>query len=310
MSLRRWSVCFGTITLLATGCGTPHYAHLVERPLRSFDGDDLACPGYLTWSHEPVRDVFLVINGSGTGSNAFVHPSLARPMSLHPVAYLTYDKPGIEARFGDGPRVRHRDDGSLQKYTLGRGIACATNALRWARERFGPSVRLHLRGHSEGAWIALIVYDALLGGDEEMAGSIETLVLTGLPLEPFKDILDHQLSWLPDGNRLRGALSSCDWALLRERLGVSCAYVEDAARRPSGRELLERLAARGSAARFFIFHGTDDRNTPVAPVRALEAWNASRGHLRIEFHYYEGGHRGTDSARAEMARLLTALVTP
>jgi hypothetical protein len=309
MSWQRWPVCFGILTLLAAGCGTTRYAHLVERPLRSSDGDDLACPAYLTWSHEPVRDVFLVINGSGTGSSAFVHPSFARPMR-HPVAYLTYDKPGIEARFGEGPRSLHRDDGILQKYTLGHGIACASNALRWARERFGPSVRLHLRGHSEGAWIALLVYDALLGDDAELAASIGTLVLSGLPLEPFKDVLDQQLSWLPEGKRLREALASCDWALLRERLGISCAYLEDASRRPSGRELFERLAARGSAARFYIFHGTDDRNTAVAPVRALEAWNASQGHLTIEFHYYEGGHKGTDSARAEMARLLTALVTP
>jgi hypothetical protein len=171
-------------------------------------------------------------------------------------------------------------------------------------------VRLHLRGHSEGAWIALLVYDALSGGDAELAGSIQSLVLSGLPLEPFQDLLDRQLAWLPDANRLRAALASCDWAFLRERLGVSCAYVEDAARRPSGRELFERLAARRSAARFYIFHGTDDRHTPAAPVHALEAWNASEGHLAIELHYYEGRHEGTDSARAEMARLLTALVTP
>jgi hypothetical protein len=230
-------------------------------------------------------------------------------MKAHPVAYLTWDKPGIRARFGD-PRSLHRDDGILSRYTLGHGVACATNALRWARERFGPSVRLHLRGHSEGAWIALIVYDALLSGDAEMAASISTLVLSGLPLEPFKDILDQQLAWLPDGKRLRGALASCDWALLREHLGVSCAYVEDAARRPSGRELFERLAARRSVARFYIFQGTDDRNTSVARVRALEAWNASRGHLSLEFHYYAGAHQGSDSARAEMARLLSALTAP
>jgi hypothetical protein len=46
----------------------------------------------------------------------------------------------------------------------------------------------------------------------------------------------------------------------------------------------------------------------VAPVRAFEAWNASTGHLRATFHYYEGGHEGSDAARSEMARLLASIV--
>jgi hypothetical protein len=58
-----------------------------------------------------------------------------------------------------------------------------------------------------------------------------------------------------------------------------------------------------------VFHGTGDRNTPVAPVRALEAWNTAQGHLDMTFHYYEGGHAGTDTVRAEMAQLLTAIVS-
>ena len=77
-------------------------------------------------------------------------------------------------------------------------------------------------------------------------------------------------------------------------MGISCAYIEDASRRPSGRAMFERLAARRAPARFHVFQGTRDWNTPVAPVRALEAWNASTGHLRIAFHYYDGGHTGTD----------------
>ena len=96
--------------------------------------------------------------------------------------------------------------------------------------------------------------------------------------------------------------------MLEKRLGVSCAYVADATRRPSGRAMFERLAARAPAARFHVFNGTDDWNTPVAPVRALEAWNASTGHLPITFHYYEGGHAGSEAARSEVARLLASLV--
>jgi hypothetical protein len=255
-----------------------------------------------------VRDVFLVINGSGTRSNAFVHPTFGALVRTHPVAYMTYDKPGIGAPFGD-PAAVHRQDDLVQRYTLGHGVACATGAVRWAREKFGRLVRVHLRAHSEGTLIALYVYDALLERDAEAAGSIATLVLSGLAVEPLAKILDQQLAVLPAGAQIREALAACDWNQLRAYLGFSCAYLEDANRRPSGRQMFERLAARKPAARFYVFHGTEDWNTPVDPVRALQAWNSTAGHLPIEFHYYAGGHRGSDSARAELVRLLNELVT-
>jgi hypothetical protein len=202
-----------------------------------------------------------------------------------------------------------RDHQLLERYTLGHGTACATEALRWARERFGPSVRLHLRGHSEGSLVALYTYDALLNHDAELAAAISTLVLSGLALEPFGDILERQLATAPDGERLRAALTSCDWNALETTLGISCTYVEDAKRRPSGRVMFEHLAARAPAARFYVFHGEHDWNTPVEPVRQLEAWNAAEGHLRLEFHYYDGGHAGSDAARAELTRVLTEIIS-
>jgi hypothetical protein len=291
--------------MLAAGCGA-RYQHVVARDLASSDA--VACPGYLVWNREPVRDVFLVVNGSGTLSNAFVHPTFEAVMSTGSVAYATFDKPGVRAPFGD-PAALRRDGASLQRYTLGQGVACATEALRWARAQFGPTVRLHIRGHSEGTLIALYAYDALLDSDPELAARIATLVLSGLALEPFADIVNRQLAELPDGDRVRQAIASCDWSVLEKRMGVSCAYVDDAVRRPSGRAMFERLAARAPAARFHVFQGTHDWNTPAAPVQALEAWNASTGHLRIDFHYYEGGHAGSETARSAMAQLLASLVS-
>src|SRR6185369_10863593 len=101
--------------------------HVVERPLAW--PDDLACQGYLVWNREPVRDVFLVVNGSGIGSNAFLHPSFKDTITTSPIAYATFDKPGIRAPFDDPAAVR-RDDAILARYTLGHGITCATAALR------------------------------------------------------------------------------------------------------------------------------------------------------------------------------------
>ena len=264
------------LALAFTLACAPHYQHLVARDLASADA--LVCPGYLVWNREPVRDVFLVVNGSGTLSNAFVNPTFEAVMRTGPVAYATFDKPGVRAPFGD-PAALRRDDALFQRYTLGHGVACATEALRWARAQFGPTVRLHLRGHSEGTLIALYAYDSLLDSDPALASRISTLVLSGLAVEPFGDIVKRQVAGLPDGDRIRQALASCDWAVLEKRMGVSCAYVDDATRRPSGRAMFKRLAARAPPARFHVFQGTDDWHTPVAPVRALEAWNASTGHL-------------------------------
>jgi hypothetical protein len=293
------------LTCLALACA-PRYQHVVERPLSS--GDTLVCSGYLVWNNAPVRDVFLVINGSGALSNAFVHPTLDNLVNTRRLAYSTYDKPGIHAPFGDPADLR-RDYALLERYTLGHGVACATAALRWAREQFGHSARLHVRGHSEGTLVALYAYDALLERDAETANAIATFVLSGLALEPFDRILEHQLTIIPDGARLRKALASCDWPVLRERLGVSCGYVEDAKRRPSGRSMFERLAARAPGAAFHVFHGTHDWNARIEPVRELEAWNASDRRLGMKFHYYQGGHSGNEAARSEMTMLLETIVS-
>jgi hypothetical protein len=300
-------VLFAFVALLA-GCG-PRFDHVAERTLPTSPlAASPTCGGYLVWNHEPVRDVFLVVNGSGVLSNAFVHPTFEDVLADHPAAYATFDKPGIHAPFGD-PAAVTRDPQQLEPYTLGHGVTCAIESLRWAREQFGPSARLHVRGHSEGSLIALYAYDQLLRDDPALARGIETLVLSGLALEPFGEILARQLATLPDGEELQRALEACDWEVLMARLGISCAYVEDASARPSGRTVFERFATHMSVARFYVFHGTNDWNTPVAPVRDLEAWNTREGHLRLQFHYYEGGHTGSDEARAEVSRLLDTIVS-
>ena len=286
----------------------PRYKHVVDRQLRSTGG--LECPGYLVWNQEPVRDVFLVISGSGNLSNAFVHPSFEDAVGTHRVAYLTYDKPGIRAPFGDPAAVR-RDYAVFERYTLGHGTACAIEALRWAREQLGASVRIHVTGHSEGTLVALYAYEAALAEDPALAAQLGTLVLSGLALEPIADIFKRQLAELRGGDHIRAAFASCDQSVINDSpfAGTSCAYVEDAAGRPSGRAMFERLATRSRTATFHIVQGVGDLNTPVRHVRALEEWNAGAGHLPVTFHYVEGGHTGNAAARAEVTRLLTAIVS-
>lgn len=284
------------------GCA-PRYQHVAERPLSSDGG--LTCPGYLAWNHEPVRDVFVVINGSGNLSNAFVHPSFEEILGARRVAYATFDKPGIRAPFGD-PAAARRDDSSFARYTLGHGVSCAIEALRWARERFGPSMRLHVIGHSEGTLVALYAYEAVLDADPALAAQLRTFVLSGLALEPVAEIFARQLAELRGGERIRAAFASCDQGVINSSpfAGTSCAYLEDAAGRPSGRAMFERLVTRATPARFHIIQGVDDRNTPVRHVRDLETWNAGDRQLPITFHYVEGGHTGNAAVRGVVTRLL------
>ena len=115
-----------------------------------------------------------------------MHPAFEQIVSTQGVAYASYDKPGIGARFGD-PAAARRDYTIFEKYTLGHGTACAIDALRWAREQFGASVSFHLTGHSEGSLVALYAYESLLDEDPVLAARIRTLVLSGMPLEPHGD---------------------------------------------------------------------------------------------------------------------------
>lgn len=287
--------------LLCGAACVPRY-HLDRRELTASDG--LSCEGYVASKAENTSDVFIVINGSGSASNAFVHPSFESLLSSRPIAYVTWDKPGVHATFGDPARVRR--DGALERYTLGHGVACAKQALHWARERFGETAWIHLRGHSEGAWIALKVYDELLTNEPALAGAIASLVLSGVPLEPFDVILERQFASIPG---LTDAYQRCDWAALERKTGASCAWVADAKQRPSGRVLFERLAERGARAGLHVFHGTEDWNTPVAPVRALEAWASADGRLAMLFHFYAGGHSGNDEAKARLQEVLRALLS-
>ncbi|MBL8956235.1 MAG: hypothetical protein JNK82_36015 [Myxococcaceae bacterium] len=290
--------------MLFVGCAAARPTHLLERSVAG--GEGLECRAFVAWNHEPVRDAFLVINGSGTLSNAFVHRTLEGLLKARHVAYATYDKPGVFARFGD-PQAVKRDDARLERYTLGHGTQCAIEALHLLRAQLGPQVRLHVRAHSEGTLVALYAYDELLAHEPELASRIATFVLSGLPVEPLGVIVDRQLEKMPDGASMRAAFAACDWQALEPRMGVSCAWLEDAKRRPSGREMFERLAAQRVPARFVVFHGTEDWHAPVAAVRELEVWNAAHGHLAIDFHYHEGGHQGSDAARAEVEKLFGML---
>lgn len=294
----------GAVLLGLTSCaGQPRVAELRERVLPAPHG--LACAGYAAWNHGPVTDVLLSLGGTGTGSIAFVHDTSRAMLDTGRAAYLTFDKPGVSATFGD-PASVHIDDEPFMRHTQGSLLGCAREALRFSDELFGPDVRWHFRGHSEGVLILLSLYDELLAERPAQAQRVRSVVLSGVPLEPFADIMQRQLA---DKPRLAEAVTHCNLPILRQQLGTSCSYLADAKARPSGFALFERLAARGAQAKFHVFQGNQDLNALTRFVRQLESWNAQHGHLDITFHYFEGGHAGTPEAKRELSVLLTALAS-
>jgi hypothetical protein len=137
------------------------------------------------------------------------------------------------------------------------------------------------------------------------AERVKTLVLSGLPLEPADEIVRRQLA---DKPRLARAVQDCDWKVMRE-IGVSCAYIVDAGKRPSGFDMFHRIASASSRVQIRVFQGNDDANVPASFVRQLQAWNAEQGHLDLTVRYYEGAHTGTPKAQQELSDLLLTLVT-
>lgn len=300
------ALLLGLLTSAAsTGCAgaKQSFAHVEEADLTTHD--DLSCRAYVVWNNEPVTDVVLSLAGSGTGTNTFVPDLADAVLTARPAAYLTFDKPGVHATFGDRSSVVI-DDAPFARHTEGTLLECAQSALRLSRDKFGPAVRWHFLGHSEGATIELYLLDALLANQPADAVNVRSLVFSGLPLEPLEDNLQRQLA---DKPVLAQAVAACDWPVMRDQLGASCAYFADARTRPSGFTVFEHLAAAQYAGKIRVFQGNDDINTLARFTHQLEAWNSAQGHLDLTVRYYDAGHSGTPEARQELADLLLSLLS-
>jgi hypothetical protein len=285
------------------GCAAqPSFVHVQEANLATHDG--LQCRAYVVWDNQPVTDVVLSLNGTGTGTSAFVPDYAASLLKARAAAYLTFDKPGVHATFGDHGSVSI-DDAPFARHTQGSLLECAQAALQLGDSTFGSAIRWHFLGHSEGANIELYLINALLSEQPAAAANVKSLIFTGLPLQPLAGNLDRQLA---DKPKLERAVETCDWPAMRDHLGVSCAYLADARTRPSGFSMFERLAAGAYRSKIRVFQGSDDFNTLPVFTRQLEAWNVSQGHLDLTVRYYDAGHGGTPAVRQELTDLLLRLV--
>jgi surfactin synthase thioesterase subunit len=289
---------FSSVLLVVAGCAHSRVQH-AERDLRTTDGFE--CHAYLASEHQPVTDVILSMGGTGTGSSAFIPEAIEPVLHQRAAAFITFDKPGVRARMGD-PGSARIDDEAFRRHTQGTLLQCARQALA----NYGPEVRWHFRGHSEGALIALNLFEQLTREAPTTARRVKTLILSGLPLEPLEQIVHRQLASLPE---LSGAVDRCDWPVMKKQMGISCAYLEDLRTRPSGFTLFEKIAVQSPAVAIRVFQGNRDQHTPASFVRGLEEWNAATGHLDLQVHYYDGDHHGSADVRRELTQAMLPAVS-
>jgi predicted esterase len=296
------AACGGSHSAEAPSTVRP-FAHVTTAEVSAQDG--LSCRAYVVWNNEPLTDVFLWLGGTGTATSAFVPEVLHQVLQARRAAFITLDKPGVTASFGDRSSVRI-DEERFERHTQGTLLECAARAMRLAPAAQPSTTRWHFGGHSEGASIALDLLDRIIVDRPIDPENVKTLILTGLPLEPFDDIVRRQLASEPE---LARAVQDCNWKVMRERMGVSCGYLADASKRPSGFEMFRRIAAASLRTQIRVFQGNSDKHTPSTFVRQLEAWNAAQGHLDLSVRYYEGAHAGTPEVRQELSELLLQIVT-
>jgi hypothetical protein len=282
------------------GCAAP--LEVRENVLVARDGQ--MCRGYVAWRDPSVTDVVVGLYGTGTRSSAFLPEAVEPLLAYRPVAYATLDKPGISAPFGD-PMPARIDADILGNHTQGTLLDCVWALHAASRAQFGAMTRFHVRAHSEGALLSLAFLDRLLRKRPGQARLVETLVLSGVPLERVPDILQRQFASMP---RLLRAVNECDDRTLVPELGIGCAYLKEVRVRPSGFELFARLSALAPATRFHVFQGNVDVHTPARFTHDLEAWNRERARLDLTVRYYDGDHMGTPDAKQRVSALMMSLV--
>ena len=286
------------VAMVAAGCaGSAHLQNLPPATELDVTADDgLTCHVYLTAPTARPATLIFWLGGTGTGSSARIPDELRRS----DVAVVTFDKPGVRAPFARPDEVRI-DDATFARHTQGTLLSCAQRVLAMATDRLSPT-RIVLRGHSEGA---LIMLGLALSLEPAIARRIRAIVLTGLPLEPFGELIRRQLATRPE---LARAIAACDWPTMKRLSGVSCAYLADAAKRPSGRELIEQLSARDVRPELDVFAGNSDDLTPARFVDELVTWNTATGRLDLRVVTYAGGHGGSATARRQMGQLIDRLI--
>jgi hypothetical protein len=255
--------------------------------------DGKSCQTYLHVDTETrAAPLALSLQGTGiysTGNTARIDPALRRLVHKKRVAVVTLDKPGIAADASV-------DDDAYNRYTQEDLILCAYNALRWARETAPAPLAqdLYFSGHSEGSQVLTRLYRHLVAKEPVLASRVKMLVLSGLPMDDWRQMLDGQLGERHKARFWAGFLGRDD-SILRAFGGLTFYYLSNVFAQEPLRKTLESLWSLDVRVPLRIFQGLLDRNTPAESVKAFVEANAARRQrgepaLDLTARYYKAGH--------------------
>lgn len=259
---------------------------------RSFEvsgTEDKFCIAYLH-DRGASDEAPLVVSFKGTGIYTTAHirgldSSLRSLLNERKIRVLTFDKPGISP--GAQSRVAVVNDAKYNRYIQDDLVECATQALAaLAEQRLHPII---FSGHSEGAQISIRLAAKLAEENSPLNVRIKALYLSGMPLGPWRTMLEHQLK--PRSKKVFfEAYDRSNDLQLRKFGNLTTAYLRQAFALEPLEITLDRLAAINLSAKMFVYHGLNDLLTPVTRLVAYQKLNDETKGLNMVTRYYPTGH--------------------
>lgn len=275
--------------------------------------------GSLLLPQKPLRGAVLFLVGSGatnrfenvagefttTGAPIALLKSLAESLTQNGIAVLAYDKRGVRT-LNTAMTEKQLDPKSFARTTPAQLLADAKDALQFLRAKTKlPVNQIGILGHSEGGVLALKI--------AEKERNLRALYLIGTMIRPFAEIVRYQMVDVPlrgfdatatgatpaSREKFRAQAEESLAAFLREFTSASPQVGSSAGDPVPAAWYRDYLAEKDGyfqrllpfCARINLFHGTEDRQTPVQDAIALHGECTRRGTPLAGNFVYEGlGH--------------------
>ena len=259
----------------------------------------LKCEAYIHGVETAQKlPIILVLAGTGIYSTGDIveHNSILKTLIDQKKAVaVTIDKPGITYS-ADSPDRFEINDSVYNRYTQLDLVSCAVNALKWASgTRYSTvSSDIYLLGQSEGTQVETRLYKKILS-DQSMSTRIKAIYTVGLVMQPWKDIINQQITDPAENAHFWKAYADQDDLTLRSYGDLAYAYWADILSTEANIDTLQGLATEQPLAYLEVYHGLYDMNTPVKPVMEFEAWNnknveSKRPSWNLRARYYNANH--------------------
>jgi hypothetical protein len=232
------------------------------------------CRVHLHLPKNLTADGPLILDQMGTGTyqreSMLFNPPAQRFFDSGKACVLTIDKPGIrrkpgapnDAGIGD-LRWIEINENDLLGHTQDDLLQCLYFAIEWAlaQRPIGTDRQLVLIGHSEGAQLHLRLIQRLLQEKSPILGRIQSILLSGVYLDPWDQLFQRQHS-SDDLKIFQRSLRTHDPKLMkRVSKDLGLAYWENVIHRGPLYETVKFIEQSNVAPKIYVFQGLDDRDT-------------------------------------------------